>query len=225
MELRASRGSERGVLNQPVDRFVYSYTSRSNTVVVVVYSVSLQQCSKESIHQLVLNAENLVREEVFLQQKIQQQQQLTLSRRHHSHPQQTYYQRQFSSPVLTTPPSAKCNGGSNSNHHLQPVAPAAQQQQQQNHHTMKANSGEPAKKSGSVNQSNSSSSSRNCGRKCDQLKIKLVQVRLSAYSTLSSGITAQTNSFWFFFRFNSLQWNLLRLDLMILPFPFVLANE
>lgn len=139
--------------------------------VSVWWLLSLQQCSKESIHQLVLNAENLVREEVFLQQKIQQQQ-LPLSRRHHSHPQQPTYYRQFSSPVLTTPPttSAKCNGGSN--YHRSDVAAGVAI------HTMKVTNSAPAKKLSSINGGGGVSGGG--ARKCDQLKIKLVQVRLPA---------------------------------------------
>lgn len=140
-----------------------------------LFILQLQQCSKESIHQLVLNAENLVREEVFLQQNkktIQQQQLTQSSRRHHSHPQQHNFHHQATSnrscPVLTTTPpphSAKCNGGSNSNYHRSDggaVAMAA----------MKVNSS-----STPVKKSTGSGSVGSSARKCDQLKIKLVQVR------------------------------------------------
>lgn len=118
----------------------------------------------ESIHQLVLNAENLVREEVFLQQRVQhEQQQLTLERRHHSHPQRASeaYNRQSSWPVvLTTKRSSKCNGGSN---YLSEAAAGFA--------AMKATNSMPKKLP-----SDGSSSS---ARKCDQLKIKFVQVRSS----------------------------------------------
>lgn len=127
--------------------------------------VLLQPCSKESIHQLVLNAENLVREEVFLQQ---QQQQLSSSRRHHSHPQklnQNYRRQSSSSPVLlsVSPQSAKCNGASSN--YRSDAATAVYMAS-----TMKVNC-TPTKKS-------ASGSSPSSARKCDQLKIKLVQVRL-----------------------------------------------
>ena len=124
----------------------------------------VQQCSKESIHQLVLNAENLVREEVFLQQQqFQQQKEVavvsssTSSRlRHHSHPQ-----RQLSGggcvggPVTITPG----NGGSNYHCRSDAVPLLA---------SMKVNS---TKKSASCGGSGGTA------RKCDHLKIKLVQVR------------------------------------------------
>lgn len=130
---------------------------------------ALQPCSKESIHQLVLNAENLVREEVFLQQ---QQQQLTSSRRHHSHPQKQHqnYHRQSSSPVLLSvspPHSAKCNGASSN--YRSDAATAVYMAG-----TMKVNC-TPTKKSASG--SSPSSNGGSSARKCDQLKIKLVQVR------------------------------------------------
>lgn len=129
---------------------------------------ALQPCSKESIHQLVLNAENLVREEVFLQQ----QQQVTSSRRHHSHPQKQHqnYHRQSSSPVLLSvspPHSAKCNGASSN--YRSDAATAVYMAG-----TMKVNC-TPTKKSASG--SSPSSNGGSSARKCDQLKIKLVQVR------------------------------------------------
>lgn len=163
---------------------VYASNSNCSDGVWVPFMFQ-QQCSKESIHQLVLNAENLVREEVFLQQRIQQQ--LTQSsRRHHSHPQHKY--TTTSGPVLTASLlSTKCNGGSN----CPPLVSVHV------HDDDNGNGAASAMKVNCVGAGHGKKPTSDCGaRRCDQLKIKLVQVRLifgwvarSNYPTLFGVLT------------------------------------